>query len=1318
MKKQIITLLLFLAVAFGINAQTIVVRGTINNAVAGQKVWINYFSSPSTCNVNDSTSTNSSGDFTYSFTIGSGCAKRAVRLSMIGCVGIYDTLEISKNYDSSKSTDTLYYTFRYCDTCKTKASFVGWADSTKALWANLYNNSTLANKYFWRFGDGQTSTANDPKHKYAAPGLYNVCLIATDTVKGCKDSVCKYIEITYTCANFKAKFGSIDSVLKVQFYDSSSFSPTTYKWRFGDGDSSTSKNPLHTYSTAGTYNVCLIISDTVSGCRDTICKSITVKSSVCSGFKVNFIDSAVGGNNVQFINLSSSSANKFYWRFGNGSTSTSSNPSFNYSAPSTYNVCLIAWDTTNSCVDSICKNVVVNPCGSYKANFKDSAQSGNTIKFSNTSSSNANRFLWKFGNGNTSSTKNPTHTYSSPGTYTVCLIARDTINNCVDSICNTIYVNTPCGGYKANFTFSSVVKTVTFTNTTTSGATNFTWKFGNGSQSTTKNPAHTYANYGAYLVTLIAIDVNKGCVDSVKKWISINDCNSLNADFTDSFAGGKNVLFKPKNSGYLNVIYWDFGDGIKIKSTVFGNVTHTYNKSGTYNVCRIVGDTLSNCWDTVCKQVTVTFPCSSIINANGGFNFSQTNDFVSFYKTSSGTNKYHWTLGDGSFVQTSGNFYHTYADTGTYQVCLIATDTASKCADTTCKTITVTKSCKHLKASFRDSVVGTKAYFINTSQNASISYWNIGLPNYLYAKDTSYTYSNNGVYRVSLGVKDFSNQCTDSVIRYISVGANCSNYNVLISETPLGNGVIKFIGQVPSNARLFFWSFDNGNISYQKDPVINFTKPGTYNACFYAWDSAQKCLATDCKSITLINSCSGFAADFSYKVIGNKITVTNLSSPSANDFKWYFGNKTSTVKNPSTITLNPPGVYNVCLVSSDLNSGCKDSICKSVTLYDCSTLQASFSTIVNCKNISFSNTTSSNATSYVWNFGDATTSTSQNPSHSYSNAGTYNVCLIASDSVTGCIDTLCNNLSVGNSLSGVIYRDSGVLADSGMVWMIKVTIDTITNDTILKAIDSTYFIASSGQYKFNHVAPGKYLIKTALFPGTSFFSNRIPTYYTHAVQWQNASYFNMGSSCDSANIVMVKGTNPGGSGFVGGRVSQGANKVGDPLPLRQVLLFNANNTPYGYTFTDSNGQYAFSNVAFGTYRVQVEVLGKYSEDYNITMTQQNQGNLNGNFDENTKYITLSKTNGIYFVENGAKSLQLYPNPATDIVNVGFEVPQNGMASIRISDITGKLIIEKQHLTYSGANQTQLEVSGLANGLYVISIVTGDAHYVGRLSISK
>jgi PKD repeat protein len=193
-----------------------------------------------------------------------------------------------------------------------------------------------------------------------------------------------------------------------------------------------------------------------------------------------------------------------------------------------------------------------------------------TVKFTSTSE-NADTFLWDFGDGNTSASKNPEHTYSSYGEYIVKLLAK---GECGEDE-TTQAINLNCNKPDPNFSISINDLIVTFTNKT-EGGTSFQWNFGDGNTSTVKDPTHTYSSLGEYTVTLTA---SNECGSNTKiKEINLS-CPSPDAVF-DYQADNLNVSFS-NSSDRATSFKWNFGDGNTSEET---NPSHTYGSSGTYTV--------------------------------------------------------------------------------------------------------------------------------------------------------------------------------------------------------------------------------------------------------------------------------------------------------------------------------------------------------------------------------------------------------------------------------------------------------------------------------------------------------------------------------------------------------------------------------------------------------------------------------------------------------------------------------------------------------------------------------------------------------------
>ena len=150
-----------------------------------------------------------------------------------------------------------------------------FSESTNDLVVSFTDASTNNDTWSWDFGDGNTSTMQNPIHTYANNGTYTVCLIASSACDA--DTTCTSITVT-SCVNPTGSYTQIENPGGiVDFTNTSTITGTaTYAWDFGDGQTSTSENPSNTYASNGAYTVCLIVSDSCG--IDTTCNTINVST--------------------------------------------------------------------------------------------------------------------------------------------------------------------------------------------------------------------------------------------------------------------------------------------------------------------------------------------------------------------------------------------------------------------------------------------------------------------------------------------------------------------------------------------------------------------------------------------------------------------------------------------------------------------------------------------------------------------------------------------------------------------------------------------------------------------------------------------------------------------------------------------------------------------------------------------------------------------------------------------------------------------------------------------------------------------------------
>lgn len=288
------------------------------------------------------------------------------------------------------------------------------------------NSSNDPTSWIWDFGDGNTSTQQNPTHTYASAGTYTVCLTVSNSVGS--NTSCMTVPVSFAPV---ANFTSMDlGGGTINFTDNSINNPTSWVWDFGDGNTSTLQNPSHTYTAAGTYTVCLTVTNNAGS--NTIC--MTVTPVIVSAPVASFSFAGEETGTVDFTDNSTNAPTSWAWDFGDTNTSTDQSPQHIYATFGTYNVCLTASNSAGS--DMVCQDVTVTvaPVAAYTF----ITQNSGLVDFTDASNNNPTSWLWDFGDGNTSTDQNPQYTYAASGVYTVCLTVTNSAGS--NTICETVNV--------------------------------------------------------------------------------------------------------------------------------------------------------------------------------------------------------------------------------------------------------------------------------------------------------------------------------------------------------------------------------------------------------------------------------------------------------------------------------------------------------------------------------------------------------------------------------------------------------------------------------------------------------------------------------------------------------------------------------------------------------------------------------------------------------------------------------------------------------------------------------------------------------------
>ena len=341
-------------------------------------------------------------------------------------------------------------------------------------------------------------------------------------------------------------------------------------------------------------------------------------------------------------------------------------------------------------------------------------------------------------------------------------------------------------------------------------------------------------------------------------------------------------------------------------------------------------------------------------------------------------------------------------------------------------------------------------------------------------------------------------------------------------------------------------------------------------------------------------------------------------------------------------------------------------------------------------------------------------------------------------SYTGCGGVATNTHTITvtaiNGISGRVYFPGGAYTGNVKVWLI--TYNTGTFD--LEAADSLslYCFDSIVYYQFLGMVTDSYRVKAAAIDpvyglsGIDTFlitTGYVPTYHTSSFYWYSANvlYHVSGTADIYEDINMLSGTLTSGPGFIAGNVTTGANKgTTTSVPvvgLSVILLNSATNQIMQSTTTNISGHYSFSNLPVGaTYYVFPDSLNYMTTQYpTITLTSASSSMSLANFTQHTLSKTITPNNvSVNNVGSYVSSLFVFPNPSNGKLNLQWQEIASEKGNVTISDITGREIYRTVINMNEGTGVKQIDLSGFANGLYMITVKSGTINYNNKIQIQK
>lgn len=810
-------------------------------------------------------------------------------------------------------------------------------------------------------------------------------------------------------ANFAADPTEGCTPLVVTFDDLSTNTPTSWLWTFEGGTPSTStnQNPIVTYNSPGSFDVTLKATNAQGSNTVTFTNYITVNEAPFADF-----DYSIDELTVDFSN-NSSNATSYMWNFGDGHTSTLTDPIHIYDQDGVYNVTLAATNECGTDLYTVTIEIITLPFADFTSDITEGCDPIE-VSFVNLSSPNAETFSWSFPGGSppTSTAFEPTVVYETPGSFPVSLTVSNQAGDDIVVFNNYITVFPQPN---AEFGYTTNGLQVNFSSTGSVGNT-FAWTFGDGGTGTGPNPTHTYAAGGSYQVTL---SVTNSCgTDVLQQTVTVTGApEALFVSNTQSGCAPLVVQYTNQSGGAPTSFNWIFEGGNPATSTA-ANPVVTYNTPGTYDVQLTVTNNTGSDVLVLPDYITVS-PAST-----SAFNYTVQGSVASFNNQSANATGYSWDFGDGQ-ESTNSDPDHHYQSDGVYLVTLISIGICGNDTSTAQVSIQTPPQAAFAYQTSGDCAPVTVLFTNQSSANATSFAWSFpgGNPSSSSEANPTVTYNTPGTFDVTLIAYSGGGTDTMDWNDYITIGT-APNAMFLLST----NETTVSLTNQSAGGNEFHWDFGDGQTSTELNPVHAYSTFGTYNIQLIAMNTCgNDTMDVEIVLSTVPNAFFGYSNHSGCSPFEVNFIDQSQNNPTA--WNWTFEGgtpPTSTEQNP-TVLYFTPGTYSVSLeVSNDQGT---DALFLSGLIQVGGTPDATFS-YQQTENVVALEYPGIDYDSLLWSFGDGRTDNSLNPTVTYENSGQYQISLIVynpcgadTSSVWVTVD-LTGTINPGTNASGWQVRPS------------------------------------------------------------------------------------------------------------------------------------------------------------------------------------------------------------------------------------------------------------------------------------------------------
>ncbi|MDX1613698.1 MAG: PKD domain-containing protein [Candidatus Promineifilaceae bacterium] len=607
-------------------------------------------------------------------------------------------------------------------------------------------------------------------------------------------------------------------------------------------------------------------------------------------------------------------------------------------------------------------------------------------------------YTWDLGDGNMTTGRVVAHNYTAPGTYTATVTAANALGS--QQAQTLVAVVEPIAGLAAADDSPTALGHQTALTATLAAGTDVTyqWDFGDGSSGSGPTTNHVYGGPGTYVAEVTATNpVSSQTAQTIVEILT--PVGELTAASDSPTALGAETAFTATLSAGDDVLYeWDFGDGSGVGPSAAATASHTYAAPGTYTATVTALNAVSSAVDGVI--VTVLDSVDGLSAENSSPTALGDSTVFTATVTAGDDLTYSWDFGDGQ-ADFGPLVNHTYAAPGTYTATVTASNAVS--SQTAATEVVVIEPVSGLAAG-NDSptLLGAATQFTATiSSGGPLTYtWEFGDNNSGTGPNPNHTYASAGIYTATVTAENSASSQTAETMVTVLTGVSGLSAN---SDSPTSLGqTTRFTATVTAGDDLTYsWDFGDGSTGLGSTPTHIYAGPGSYTAVV----TATNAVSTQAAPVAVLvqTAVTGLSAASDGPTLLGQTTQFTATVTAGDDltYSWDFGDGSGGSGPNPTHTYSDPGSYTAVVTASNaVSSQTAETVVTVLNGVGGLSASSDSPTALTSATQFTATVTAGDDLSYSWDFGDGSGGSGPNPTHTYSDPGSYTAVVTASNAVS------------------------------------------------------------------------------------------------------------------------------------------------------------------------------------------------------------------------------------------------------------------------------------------------------------------------------